>query len=168
MNSEFFLTETDCFIKAKETIVGVKSDGYLTLTRALEQIETQTVYSRVCTRVPDCIKHDDNRTYSISYDHKCASSNQESKVFGEVTSLGEGKPDKLRLKIDLVSNPARAEGLVNRVKYLQCNCYCDGKWSRRPYTRLFAFDLRLIYLGKGMHAIFNSAVISKVNWLNSA
>ena len=39
---------------------------------------------------------------------------------GEVTSVGEGnsesKPVKLRLKIDLVLYPARAEGLVNIVK----------------------------------------------------
>ena len=38
------------------------------------------------------------------------------------TSLGEGnselKPVKLRLKIDLVSYPALAEGLVNRIIYL--------------------------------------------------
>ena len=39
---------------------------------------------------------------------------------GEATSLGEGKtsvfkPVKLRLKIDLVSYPAQAEGLVNMI-----------------------------------------------------
>ena len=32
---------------------------------------------------------------------------------GEATSLGEVKPVKLRLKIDLVSYPTWAEGLVN-------------------------------------------------------
>ena len=34
---------------------------------------------------------------------------------GEATSLGE--PVKLRLKFDLVSYPARAEGLVNMMTY---------------------------------------------------
>ena len=38
---------------------------------------------------------------------------------GEATNLGEGnsefKPVKLRLKTDLVSYPARAEGLVNMI-----------------------------------------------------
>ena len=33
-------------------------------------------------------------------------------IYSEATSLGEGK---LRLKIDLVSYPARAEGLVNMI-----------------------------------------------------
>ena len=42
---------------------------------------------------------------------------------GEATSLGEGKtlnskPVNLRLKIDLVSYPAQAEGLVNMNTYL--------------------------------------------------
>ena len=32
---------------------------------------------------------------------------------GEAAGLGEGKAVKLRIKIDLVSYPARAEGLVN-------------------------------------------------------
>ena len=35
---------------------------------------------------------------------------------GEATSLGEGKPVKLRLKIDLVSYPALAKWLVNMIK----------------------------------------------------
>ena len=35
----------------------------------------------------------------------------------------EFRPVKLRLKIDLVSYPARAEGLVNMI-YIMCVCVC--------------------------------------------
>ena len=47
---------------------------------------------------------------------------------GEATSLGEGKfkPVKLRLKIDLVPYPARAEWVVNMIKH----CFSDESY---PY-----------------------------------
>ena len=49
----------------------------------------------------------------------------------------EFKHVKLRLKIDLVSYPARAEGLVNRI--------IQEKWllfNRSDYLKLLYFDLR--------------------------
>ena len=42
---------------------------------------------------------------------------------GEATSLGE--PVKLRLKTDLVSYPARAEGLVNMIIHKNTNYYSN-------------------------------------------
>ena len=38
---------------------------------------------------------------------------------GEEKENSEFKPVKLRLKVDLVSYPARAEGLVNRIQFSQ-------------------------------------------------
>ena len=53
----------------------------------------------------------------------------------------EFKPVKLRLKIDLVSFPARAEGLVNRMKDKRKDCVAKhlNKIKHHPQLKMFRF-----------------------------
>ena len=70
----------------------------------------------------------------------------------------EFKPVKLRLQIDLVSYPARAEGVLKR-RCPWCNGYRHRKWIRwhefKSWTRLIAFHIALIPLGKVWIQLFS-------------
>ena len=78
LNSEFSLSYTSCFTKAKENslpyylpIAGGRIIGFIPFPRLLVLCEMQSVSSRIWTRVAVSISYDDNHyTMRNNYDRK--------------------------------------------------------------------------------------------------
>ena len=69
----------------------------------------QSVSSRIWTRVAVSVSYDDN--------HYTTWTSRALQQLVKEKEYSEFKPVQVRLKIDLVSHPARAEGLINMTKY---------------------------------------------------
>ena len=71
----------------------------------------------------------------------------------------EFKPVKFRLKMDLVSYPARAEGLVNMKKKSEC----ETKWSYKP-TDILCKKTGYTDEPKTLLSVYTSIDINTVRW----
>ena len=108
----------------------------------------------------DCISHSPNtpwETYESNYSPSSygVNSRWQTRFFslGEATSLGEVK---LRLKIDLVSYPVRAEELVNMIKYhYSCNNFFREPWPENYFLRLSS-----VYEIKCLELIYKQAMVA--------